>query len=549
MKSFRVAAVAAAVVLVAQGVAIAAEPLRVTEPVHVTTGDVVPTRTYSSPFLLVDPGNRLNVVAGFVDMRSRRCGLMRSTDGGQRWKLLDSSPQLPSYPFCFHTSGGVVQTPLAFGQDSTLYMGLVGWDAQEGNRGNHSVLVARSTDLGDTWEVTVAHDARGKEGADIENNRPVSRIVVDTSGDQDVVYVAWRGNWPGATPSRASRPMVAVSTDGGRSFSQPIDAAAKFFEPQQVRDEALRSAPEPTPPATPPATPPPARDLVTNFGGGNPQVAVDHEGTLYVLFVRATSNLTPPPDQPMYVARSTDRGKTFTVHEVSPASNFHGGPILAWTPQGGDRGTLHVVYEDKPGQTQGDRDIFHRRSTDGGTTWSEAKILHDDDPKQLIGQFIPNMSVAPNGRVDVVWWDFRNDPGTYVNDVYYTYSTDNGQSWNKNIRLTDRSINRRIGPWSNNFDMRQPPGIASTDAFAIAGWDDTRHGDEAGQAQDIYSAAVQFRPLVSGQSNALRYAMAAFGGLVVVGLILLITASTTRRRMEPPPARESIPDREPVKVS
>jgi hypothetical protein len=550
LKPGRIIAVLLCLGTLAAAPAMAADPLRITKPVKATPDDLVPTRTYSAPYLAVDPTDELNVVGGFVDMRTRRCGLVRSTNGGQTWKRLDASPSPRSYPFCFHTSGGVTESPLAFGREGTLYYGLVGWDTQDGGaRGNHSVLLARSTNLGDTWTTTIVRDARGKTDADIENNRPVSSVAVDRTGDQDVVYVAWRGNWPNAKPDRASRPLVAVSTDGGRTFSEPFDAAAAFFESPAVRAEVLNRVPPTPAPASPaPAAEPPP---VTSFGGGNPHVAVDDKGTLYVLWVQATPNsLTPRPDNPLYLSRSTDRGKTFTVTEVGPASNWYGGPILRWSPEGGSQGSLHVVYEDKLGQTQGDRDIFYRRSVDGGKTWTEARILHDDDPSLLIGQFIPSFSVAPNGRLDVAWWDFRNDPGSYVNDVYYAYSTDNGRTWAKNIRVTDRSINRRIGPWSNNFDMRQPPGIGSTNAFALIGWDDTREGDPVGQAQDIFTSAVQFREVGAGTSRAVQYALAGIVGLLVVGLILLGVALAGRRRSGgPPPAPETVPDRQPVGVS
>ncbi|HEX2064414.1 MAG TPA: sialidase family protein, partial [Acidimicrobiales bacterium] len=493
-----------------------------------------------------------------VDMRARRCGVVRSTDGGQTWDRPDASPSPASFPFCFHTSGGVTQTPLAFGRDGTLYYGLVGWDTQDGGaRGNHSVLLARSTNLGESWATTIVRDARGKTDAEVENNRPVASVAVDTkSGDKDIVYVAWRGNWPSAKPDRASRPMVAVSTDGGRSFSEPLDAAADFYESPAVRGEAMKRVP-PTPQPGPEAatTASPAAESAevpppTTFGGGNPQVAVDDKGALYVLWVQATPfSLTPRPEHPMYISRSTDRGRSFTVTEVSPASNWYGGPILRWSNKGGPDGSLHVVYEDKLGQTQGDRDIFYRRSVDGGKTWTDPRILHDDDPKLLIGQFIPNFAVAPNGRLDVAWWDFRDDPGTYLNDVYYTYSTDNGETWSDNIRVTDRSINRRIGPWSNNFDMRQPPGIAPTDAFALLAWDDTRDGEPVGQAQDIYAAAVQFREVGGGVSRTIQYLLAGVAGLLVVGLVLLGVALAGRRRSGPPPPATEFPrDRQPVGV-
>jgi Neuraminidase (sialidase) len=178
-------------------------------------------------------------------------------------------------------------------------------------------------------------------------------------------------------------------------------------------------------------------------------------------------------------------------------------------------------------------DIFHRRSVDGGDTWSQPITLNDDGrPQDLIGQFHPNVAVAPNGRIDVAWWDFRNDGGNFANDVYLASSADNGVSWSKNVRVTDRSIPRRIGVWYGNADIRQAPGIVSTDALTVVAWDDTRNGDEIAQAQDIYSAGVQFDALASDTPKAAQYGLAAASGVAAFGLALLLL-SVARRRTAP----------------
>src|SRR3982751_2907402 len=71
--SRRLALAGVAVVALAQGVAGAAtqNPIGLTQPVQITKGDEDPLRTYSGPFMAVDPGNSDNVVASFADFRSR----------------------------------------------------------------------------------------------------------------------------------------------------------------------------------------------------------------------------------------------------------------------------------------------------------------------------------------------------------------------------------------------------------------------------------------------------------------------------------------------
>lgn len=548
------AGLAAGALLLALPIAtVAAEEQRVTAAVHATVDDTVPVRTYSSPFIAADPDDPDTLVASFVEMRTRRCGLMRSADAGRTWKILDASPALPAYPFCLHTSGGITQGPIAYGRDGTLFFALGGWDSGDGGpRQKVSVLLGRSSNDGTSWQTSIVRDARTLP--ETEANAPVASLAVDTrTGSRDTVYVAWRQSRPDAKPAAPNQPMIAASTDGGRSFGEPRSAAGTYFETASVRAEALKGLPPPAPAAAgaTPATPIP-RDDVKNFGGNTPAIEVDGKGTLFAIWTRATANITPAPaESPLYLSRSTDKGKTFTVTEIAPPASTYLNPIVKWSPEGGEAGTLHLVFEAKLPPVQGDRDIYYTRSVDSGTTWEPLRVISDDEPSALRGQFLPNLTVAPNGRVDVAWWDFRNDPGTFVNDVYYTHSTNNGRTWTKSVRVTDTSINRRIGPWSNNFDIRQPPGMVSTKELAVFAWDDTRNGDAVAEAQDIYSAAVQYQALGGGLSKTMKYALAIVAGLAFVGLVLLAVTLGGRRRGQQPPEEQHVgpAPREPVGVS
>jgi hypothetical protein len=284
------------------------------------------------------------------------------------------------------------------------------------------------------------------------------------------------------------------------------------------------------------------------WGGGSPQVAVADDGTVYAAFYGAASGQpTGTQANAILVAKSTDRGKTFSVTEVAAGSGFYGPMTMAWGREGGPEGTVHLAYEDKLAKPDlGDRDIFTRRSTDGGKTWSDAKQINDDAASATEGghaQTNPAISVAPNGRVDAVWWDFRNDQGLFTNDAYYSWSEDNGVTWSKNVRVNDRAINRRIGVWSNGYDMRQPIGVASTNKFAVFAWDDTRNADSVTDGQDVYSSVVQHEVIGAGASDALRYAIAALVGLAAGGLVLLAVSLTTgRRRPQAEPVEARSPE-------
>lgn len=75
---------------------------------------------------------------------------------------------------------------------------------------------------------------------------------------------------------------------------------------------------------------------------------------------------------------------------------------MVWSPQGGGDGTLHVVYEgSRTPDVDSESDVFHRMSSDRGETWTDPKPVNDDDPEQFFYSGIANISIAPNGRLDV----------------------------------------------------------------------------------------------------------------------------------------------------
>ena len=142
-----------------------------------------------------------------------------------------------------------------------------------------------STDLGDTWQSTIVRNVRGAEGEKVENNRPVGNIAVDSkSGSDDIVYVTWQDSTPFVTAPNANptRAMVAVSTNGGRDFGEPVNIAAPAWETRPTpegatsrrRHHLARAPPPPTSPARGSAAAPYRRHLFFFFffflGAGTP---------------------------------------------------------------------------------------------------------------------------------------------------------------------------------------------------------------------------------------------------------------------------------------
>ena len=80
-------------------------------------------------------------------------------------------------------------------------------------------------------------------------------------------------------------------------------------------------------------------------------------------------------------------------------------------------------------------DVMFARSTNGGSTWSNP-IRVNDDLSISNWQWLGTMSVAPNGRIDAIWLDTRNDPGGYDSELFYAYSDDGGATFSPNVVLS-----------------------------------------------------------------------------------------------------------------
>ena len=534
----------------------AAGPPQLTKPVHATKADLNPQRTYSAPHLAVNPDNPDIIVGGFIEFRARKCGVIRSTDAGATWRVLESTPEISSQPYCLANNSNIFHAPVAWGRNGTLYLATHAWD--ETTRNQTSIIVARSNDMGDTWETVFARDARTTSGNDQENNRPVTGFIVDTeSGSQDIVYVMYRRAFTNRSAPNASpqEPMVAISRDGGRTFEEPVSAIGNVYEDARLREQALtaRTTVPPAPGATTTTAPPAGSQGanpvdIRNFGASsNGQGLVkDDDGNLYVTYMSEVANVSGAP-RAIMASKSTDQGRTWTSVMAVPFNYEQAqNPRNAWTPGGGRNGTLHIVWEwRKPATLTAYANVGYIRSTDGGATWSEPRAITDDNPNNFNGKFLPMLSVAPNGRLDAAWWDTRDDPGIRANDVYYAYSEDDGVTWSKNMRITDQPIDRRFGVWGNNFDQNSPPALASTNQYALLGWDDTRFstGEDGkvnfenpvnatgigGGIQDIFISAVQFEELGGGTSRTAQIALAGVVGLLAVGLILLAVGMIGRR--------------------
>ncbi len=133
-------------------------------------------------------------------------------------------------------------------------------------------------------------------------------------------------------------------------------------------------------------------------------------------------------------------------------------------------------------------DVYFVRSTDKGQSWSHP-VRINDDPGTEAWQWFGTMSVAPDGRIDAVWLDTRDNPGTFLSALYYSYSHDAGQTWSQNERLSD-FFDPHLG-WPMQEKMGDYFDLISDVSGASIAWAATFNGE-----QDVYYGRIS-QPVVA----------------------------------------------------
>lgn len=153
----------------------------------------------------------------------------------------------------------------------------------------------------------------------------------------------------------------------------------------------------------------------------------------------------------VYYQRSIDGGTSWqmAVPITIDDGSFSGYPTIAvWNNE------VHVAWTDR---RTGNDDIYYRKSTDGGTTWStETRITSDPHDSSF-----PSLS-ASGPLIHLVWTDNRFEEG----EIYYCHSLNAGQTWGDRIRLT------------NNTGYSINASVTAIDNDVHVVWQDDRNGND-----------------------------------------------------------------------
>ncbi|HWE70787.1 MAG TPA: hypothetical protein VG205_10505, partial [Acidimicrobiales bacterium] len=480
------------------------------------------------------------------------CYLYATRDGGLSWSQTSDSLLPPGASYCIDRPLFSPYISPAFAANGTLYVGMGAAGTAGFPNGPSSAAVARTTDLGLTHRTTVVQGPRtvtgtymptksggltgtlgqGTSAMAMTQDR-TSELAVDPT-DPNRVYMGWEVTTTAPTGSsgflgggfslvQPTQTVVSTSNDGGATWGAPVNLTATLA----------------------------GTKLGSKDGLGPADLLVGGDGTVYAFAQDSPSSPPGSSSKPVsntVMLTSTDHGKTWKAGAIDYRMPYQSlsDPRVAMDPRTGELYLAESLQGGPPGSGgSGPETIFVSHSTDGGHTWSVPVDVVDPSARDAYDQVEPGISVAPDGRVDVAWQDFRSDPyyrlgpdgkpvaGSTMKERYYDIygasSSDHGSTWTANYRLSGQTIDSTLTAEVPDA-ANGPVGVASTNQAAYATWGNPAPGGDAGQPEDAYFTRADFTsPLsggTSGNSTSRNVLWGLIGGgsaLILAGLVLVGT--------------------------
>jgi hypothetical protein len=139
----------------------------------------------------------------------------------------------------------------------------------------------------------------------------------------------------------------------------------------------------------------------------------------------------------IYNVRSFDHGETWFDSQLVSEGIASGSQIPAMDTD--DSSGIHITWYDyKYSPYAWTGDIFYRASRDSGNTWEPIDSL------TVLHRAVASDILAESNNLHLVWEDDRNGFNNNF-EIYYRMSSDLGQSWGSEVRLTD-ALYKSIGP-------------------------------------------------------------------------------------------------------
>jgi hypothetical protein len=263
----------------------------------------------------------------------------------------------------------------------------------DGRDGTAEIYTRRSFDLGLSWEPAIRL-----------SDAPYESWVPSIATAGDKVYVAWVDYRDANEEEYLSR-----SIDAGITWEPPLRLTTDPADSWAPTIFALRDT----------------LHLAWFDRRSSPHTEVDVELALNAALELIGLSPSPPPPRdpevyylPLFNQRIQE--KLEAVLAAAPT----------WVQAGGDLSLLDSLleeFENRHLTWQGGWEIFYKRSTDGGESWSRDRRL------TRAPQASARPSIAAKGnKVHLVWHDLRHG----ASEIFYKQSTNRGQTWRRARRLT-----------------------------------------------------------------------------------------------------------------
>jgi hypothetical protein len=400
----------------------------------------------NEPSICVDPTNRNRMAIGWrqfdtIASNFREAGRAYTIDGGVHWH----------FP-------GVLQTNV-FRSDPVLNSDDAGRFFYLSLLGNFFDDMWRSLNFGQSWARLQAQG--GATGGD----KQWFTVDKTNSSGHGFQYQAW-------------------STDGnnfgGRQFSRSTNGGITWMDPINIPNS-------------------PVWGTLDVDGNGN-------------LFIGGASNFASP----FWCVRSSNAKNGNVVPTFDRVTQVNLGGSLTYSepinPEGlvgqlfltvdrsgtATNNNIYMLASVRPTGATNGADVMFVRSTNGGQSFSAPRRINDDPINHNQWHWFGTLSVAPNGRIDAVWFDTRGAANNTNSQLFYSWSTDGGVTWASNVAVSN-SFNPFLG-YPNQNKIGDYITIVSDNSGANVAYAATFNGEE-----DIYYVRV-------APTSAARATVADFNG-------------------------------------
>jgi Secretion system C-terminal sorting domain/BNR repeat-like domain len=391
------------------------------------------------PYLAVNPTNSQNIIAawmGYVLYGSQfRVAIKTraSFNGGNTWSAANILPH-------FGVGFGSADVSMAFSKTGLLFLSYIDYKESPDSGG---IYVTRSLNGGLSWNApTKVFDMY-----DVANKRPIDRpwLVVDNSNTSNAgtLYITTK---PAPWINPPNRNYFKVSSDSGYTWTPIANVDGGSYLVGNLIAQPLAA----------PAT--------------------TKDGKFCAIYPSYVASQNPLPAY--YFASSNNKGQTFSYATVLAAIVAPLNPNLKLSY----RFMANPIDSSKmifllPNANNGDADIMALHSNDAGQTWSSNIRVNDDVIGNGKEQDMVWAAYNQQGNLVVTWRDRRNaGVNGFTNagyDFYYATSTDNGQTFSANQKLSSQFIPFDSIISQNGNDVMNCAYVGDT---LYATWGDTRNG-------------------------------------------------------------------------